>query len=194
MWRVAAATACSRLSSTSTPAASARTKPSRSASNGRLARCGLVVAARERPHRVERRQADARDRRLRTAGDHDVGVAAADDLGAFAQRVAGRGAGARDAEVRALGAGLDGDQASQHIRQHHRHDERADPIRAARVQHHGRVDDGGDAADAAADDHAHPLGDRRRARRAPRRAALRARRPCPSCRKRSMRRASLRSR
>ena len=119
---------------------------------------GLVVAPRQGPHRVERGKADARHGGLGAAGDHDLGIAAADHLGCLAERVAGRRARAGHGEVGAFGAGLDRDHASQHVRQHHRHDERSHPIGPARVQRDRRVDDGADAADAAADEYPDLLG------------------------------------
>ena len=53
-----------------TPAPSPTTKPSRSLSNGRLARSRLVVARRQRAQRAEAADAHRRDRRLGAAGDH----------------------------------------------------------------------------------------------------------------------------
>ena len=117
-----------------------------------------MVPPRQGPHRVEGGKADARHGGLGAAGNHDLGVTAADHLGCLAERVAGRRARAGHGEVGAFGARLDRDHASQHVRQHHRHDERSDAIGPARVQRDCRVDDGADAADAAADEYPDVLG------------------------------------
>src|SRR5690349_3724992 len=51
----------------------------------------IVVVGGKRAHRGETRDAHRRDRRLRTAADHHVGIAALNDLEAVADRVcAGR--------------------------------------------------------------------------------------------------------
>ena len=60
------------------PAPSLSTKPSRSLSNGRLARGRVVVPLGEGAAGDEPAQAHRRDRRLAAAGDHHVGVAVAD--------------------------------------------------------------------------------------------------------------------
>ena len=53
---------------------------------------GIVVPGRRRLDRVEARHRDRRDRRLRGAGDHDVGLAVLDHLVAVADCVDPRGA------------------------------------------------------------------------------------------------------
>ena len=68
---------------------------------------------------------------LRAAGDHHVGVTAADDLRRFAERVAARGAGRHGREVRPGHPELDGDLAGPDVGDAHRDEERADPVGAA---------------------------------------------------------------
>ena len=80
-------------------APSAMTKPSRAASNGRDARCGIVVAGAHRAHAGERRDRERRDAGLGAAGDHDLGAAVAHHADAFADRVGARRARGGDAEV-----------------------------------------------------------------------------------------------
>ena len=62
--------ACSSSSRTTMPAPSPITKPSRSLSNGRLRLLRVVVARRQRAHRVEAADAEGRDGRLGAAADH----------------------------------------------------------------------------------------------------------------------------
>ena len=88
------ASACSAASTTSTPAASPNTKPSRSASNGPRRAGRVVVALRERAHVAERSEGDRQDGALGAAGDHDVRVAVLDqalglDEGLHARRAGG---------------------------------------------------------------------------------------------------------
>ena len=75
------------------PAPSPRTKPSRLRSNGRDALCGLVVAGREGGQQVEAGDAERVDHAVRAAGEHQVGVAVADQLGRLADGLAAGGAG-----------------------------------------------------------------------------------------------------
>ena len=77
-------------------------KPSRSRSNGREALVGLVVVGREGGQQVEAGDAERVDHAVRAAGEHHVGVAAADDLGRLADGLAAGGAGGQAVGVRAL--------------------------------------------------------------------------------------------
>ena len=91
----------------------------------------VVVAPRERAHRVEAGDADARDRRLAAAGDHRVGAAEADRVERVADRHVRGGAGGALAHQRALGAELDRDPAGAHVRDDAGDRERADAVGAA---------------------------------------------------------------
>ena len=53
---------------------------------------------------------------MRSAGEHHVGVAAANDLGRFADRLAAGGAGGQAVGVRALGVEHAGQVAGRHVR------------------------------------------------------------------------------
>ena len=53
---------------------------------------------------------------VRAAGEHHVGVAAADDLGRLADRLAGGGAGGQAVQVGALGVEQAGQVAGRHVR------------------------------------------------------------------------------
>ena len=98
------------------PAPSPRTKPSRSRSNGRLARVGLVVAGRQGGQQVEAGHAERVDHAVRAAGEHHVGVAAADDLGRLADRLRAGGAGGQAVGVRAPGPEEAGQVAGGRVR------------------------------------------------------------------------------
>ena len=141
-----------------TPAPSPMMKPSRSLSNGRLARGGLVVARRQRPQRAEPADAHRRDRRLRAARDHRVGVAAPDDLERLADGVRRRRAGGARRQVRPLGAEPDRDLAGGEVDDGRGNEERRDLARAALEQRLVLALDRGEPADARRDEDA----DRRR--------------------------------
>ena len=136
------------------PAPSLRTKPSRSLSNGRLARLRVVVAQRQGAGGDEAAQAHRRDGRLGAAGDHDVGVVALDGAQGVADGVGGRGAGGGDGGVRAAQAELDRDVAGRRVGDHLRDDERADPAGPALDEAAVLLLELVQAADAAADDDA----------------------------------------
>ena len=70
----------------------------------RLAFSRLLVARRQRAHRVEAADAERRDRRLGAAGDHRVGVAALDEPHRLADRVRARRARRHVRQVRPLAA------------------------------------------------------------------------------------------
>ena len=74
---------------------------------------GVVVALRGRLDRVEAGHRDRRDRRLRGAGDHHVGLAVLDHLVRVADRVDPRRAAGGDHHGGSLGAELDRDLAGQ---------------------------------------------------------------------------------
>ena len=151
------AAACSADSSTSTPAPSPMTNPSRSTSNGREAVAGVGVA-RQRAHLGERADDRAGDAGLDPAGERrrrprplrirSRATWMADAPG---------GAGGVDGQVGAAGAGADRDGAGGGVRQHLRHEHRADPARplveVARVLVLPRLG----AADARAEQHADPV-------------------------------------
>ena len=98
---------------------------------------GLVVALTHGLDLAEGAHGQRRDGGLGATGQHRLGVPALDDLGGLADAVAGRRAGADDGVVGTAGAGVHGHDAGGHVRDHHGHRERADPLDAA-VQH-GRV-------------------------------------------------------
>ena len=75
--RAPRASANSRSSSTRIAAPSPSTNPSRSKSNGRLARSGSSLRARERLHRIEAAHRRRHDRRFAAAGDDRDRLAAA---------------------------------------------------------------------------------------------------------------------
>ena len=141
------------------PAPSPITKPSRSRSNGRLARSGVVVAGREGPHGAEAADGERRDRGLGAAGDHDVRVAVLDGPHGLADGVSARRAGRHRGPVRPLGAEEDADLARGHVDDHLRHEERADAAHALLRRRRALVSSKtADAADAGADDDPDPLG------------------------------------
>ena len=76
--RAPRAFACSYSSSTTAPAPSAITKPSRSLSQGRLARSGSSLRVDSALRLAEAAEAERRGRHLGAARDHDVGVAVLD--------------------------------------------------------------------------------------------------------------------
>ena len=113
-----------------TPAPSPMMKPSRSLSNGRLARCGSSLRVDSARIAAETADAHRRDGRLGPAGDHHVGVVALDDLEGVADGVRrGRARRARR-RVRSLGAETDGDLAGRQIDDRGRNEERRDAARA----------------------------------------------------------------
>ena len=91
-------------------------KPSRLRSNGRDAFCGASLRSREGGEQVEAGDAEGMDHAVGAAGEHDVGVAAADDLGRLADGLAAGGAGGEAVEVRAFGAEVRGDVGDRHVR------------------------------------------------------------------------------
>ena len=135
------------------------TKPSRAVSNGREAAVRVVVAGRERAHRGEPADERLVDAGLGAAGDHHVGVAAADDLARLADRVAAGGAGRHGREVRPGHPELDRDLAGPDVRDAHRDEERADPVRAAQGVGRDAVDERPDAAEPGPEDDPGPLGE-----------------------------------
>ncbi len=90
-------------------------KPSRLRSNGRDAFCGCVVVLAEGGEQVEAGDAEGVDHAVGTAGEHDVGFAAADDFGGFADGLAAGGTGGEAVEVRAFGAEVRGDVGGRHV-------------------------------------------------------------------------------
>ena len=145
--------ACSSRSSTSTPAPSPMTKPSRSASNGR-----------ETPSR------ESAPMRLKAAMHSPVSAASVPPATTASTSprtiirvaspigVAAGGARARDAEARAVGAEAHRDRAGGRVGHHHRHEVRGDGTVAALQPRLALVLQGREAADAGAHEHAEALG------------------------------------
>ena len=98
------------------PAPSPSTKPSRSRSKGREARVGLVVARAQGREQIEAGDAEGMDHGVRAAGEHHVGLAAADDLDRLADGLAAGGAGRQAVDVRPLGVEEAGQVAGRHVR------------------------------------------------------------------------------
>ena len=123
-------------------------------------RCALrvVVAARERTHRIEARDADLRDRRLAAAGDHRVDAPHPDLIERVSDRHVRRRAGGALAHQRALGAELDRDPARTHVRDDAGDRERADSIGAAFAKHVVAILKRTQAADTGRNRGADPLG------------------------------------
>ena len=77
---------------------------------------GLLVASGKRAHRRKPAHTHRRDRSLRAAADHHVGVAARDDFVGVAHGVRARRAGRAGGRIRTLGAPADGDKARREVR------------------------------------------------------------------------------
>ena len=118
----------------------------------------LVVAHRQGPGRGEAGHGQGRDGGLGAAGDHDVGVAVLDLAPRLADGVSRRGTGGDGGVVGAPGAKLDGDHPRRHVADDHGDEEGAQAPRTAVAEHGVLVLEGGDAADAGAEDDAHALG------------------------------------
>ena len=131
------------------------TKPSRSASKGRLAP-GRVVAGGERLHRVEARDPQHAHRRLGASRERHVEVAALQAAQRLAHRVRAGAAGARGAPAGALEAVAHGDVARGHVGDHLQDEEGAHPIRTLLQRLLVRLLEARDAADARAEDARHP--------------------------------------
>ncbi len=82
------------------------------------ARCFLRhgVVFGEGREQVEAGDAEGVDHAVGAAGEHDVGLAAADDFGRFADGLAAGGTGGEAVEVRAFGAEVRGDVRDRHVR------------------------------------------------------------------------------
>ena len=94
---------------------------------------------------------------LRSAGDHDVGVAVLDEPRRLADAVVGGRARADGAEVRALVAVVDRHETGDHVDDRARHEERRDLAQAALRGKVVRLFDHRQPADARADAHARAL-------------------------------------
>ena len=130
------------------------TNPSRSLSNGRLARSGLVVARRERAHRAEAADAHRRDRGFRSTRDHHVGRVPLDDLVRVADGVRRRRAGGARRGVGPLGAEADRNLPRREVDDGRRNEERRDAPRAAVEIRLVLALDRAEPADAGRDEHA----------------------------------------
>ena len=125
---------------------------------GAAGACRVLVAGAQRAHVFEAGHRKRDDARLRTAGDHHVGLAAADDFRRLAERVAARGAGSRHGQVGAAGADHDADMRGGGVRHQPRHGERADPARPAVAQNVILLDQHVHPADARAHHYADAAG------------------------------------
>ena len=76
---------------------------------------GGVVAGGEGGEQIEAGDAEGMDHAVRAAGEHDVGFAAADDLGGFADGLAAGGAGGEAVGVGALGVEHRGQMRGGHV-------------------------------------------------------------------------------
>src|SRR5689334_7742540 len=121
----------------------------------------IVVVGGKRAHRGEARDAHRRDRRLRAAADHHVGVAALNDLEAVANRVRAGRAGGRRRGVWPLRAETNRDLSGGEIDDGRNYKERRDAIRTVVEQLRVLAFDGPEVPDAAADIGAGVLGETR---------------------------------
>src|SRR4029077_21215104 len=120
---------------------------------------GLVVSSRQGAHRRETAESRLVDGSLCTTRDHDIGVPAADDLARLAEGVSAGRAGGYGREVGAGHPELDGDLAGADVRDAHRDEERADPVRTAQSVRGEPIDERPDAAEPCPEDNARPLGE-----------------------------------
>ena len=132
------------------------TKPSRSLSNGREAFSGASL--RVESARIEQKPPTPSGVIAASAapGDHHVGVAALDEAEGVAHRVGAARAGGGGGGVRSLGPGADRDPARGEVDDRGGDEERADLAGPALEEGLVLALDGGEAADAAADEDAHP--------------------------------------
>ena len=133
------------------------TKPSRSRPTAGTPCRGVVEMGGQRLARGKAGDADAADRRLRTARDHDVGVVERDHPRGIADRVRTRRAGRDDRMVRAAEAMAYRHLAGCEIDQVGGDEKWADPTRSALMQRNRGFADAGQAADAGADQYTRPL-------------------------------------
>jgi hypothetical protein len=80
---------------------------------------------------VEARDAERVNHAVSAAGKHHLGIAAADDFGRFADRLAGSGTSGEAVQVRALGVEQAGEVASRHVRFLFEFDLRVEPFEPA---------------------------------------------------------------
>ena len=111
-------------------APSPSTKPSRSRSNGREALVGSSLLVLKAVQQIEAGDAEGMDHAVRAAGEHHVGVAAADDLGGLADGLAAGGAGRQAVGVRPLGVEHAGQVAGRHVGLLLQLDRRVQPFQA----------------------------------------------------------------
>ena len=119
---------------------------------------GVVVAPRQRLHRRERRDRDRVDRRLGTAGDHDIGQARADVLGRVHDRLGARRARAGDRAGEGASAEVQGQVTCGGVGHEHGNGHGHHPTGALFTQRVPRVEQGPHAADAGGEIDAEALG------------------------------------
>ena len=124
--------AASRSSSTRMAAASPITKPSRSRSNGRDARGGIVVADGEDADEREGAEREGRQRRLRTAGQRDVDRAVPNGVKGLADGHRPGRARVRVAHCRPGQAEVERHVAGARAAEHRERQRRRHPAHAAR--------------------------------------------------------------
>ena len=90
--------------------------------------CSLLVL--KRGQQIEAGDAERMDHAVRAAGEHDVGIAAANDLDRLADRLAAGGAGRQAVGVRALGVEHGGQVPGRHVRLLLQLDRRVQPFQA----------------------------------------------------------------
>jgi hypothetical protein len=121
-------------------------------------RKGRVLLLGDEPaHRAEAGQDQRVDARLGAAREHDVGIAAPDELGRLPDRVRARRAGRDGRVVRASEAERDGELAARGVDEYGRDEERRHPVGAALEEHAVLLGDPRQAADRRADEDARAI-------------------------------------
>ena len=115
---------------------------------------GLIVARRHRAHRGKPADAHRRNRRLRAAGNHRVGVAAPDDLERLPDRMRRRRARGAGRQVRPFGAEADRHLSCREVDDGCGNEERRDLPRPSGEERLVLALDAGEPADAGAHEHA----------------------------------------
>jgi len=118
---------------------------------------GFLVASGDRPHRIEAGHAHRGDRRFRSAGDHDVGVTVGDETGRIPDRAGAGGACGDGAIDRPFCPESNGNMAGGEVGQDGGNREGGHLPRTALQDGDFFPFDGGQSADARADDDAGPF-------------------------------------